>query len=174
MKKIIKKTYLFVTMIILFLNISQVMSADYENISVEEAKSRLDSDPSIFLLDVRSSKEFADDGHINGSVNINVYYLYSNVHKLPENNKTGIIVYCDNGVRSKTGANKLVDIGYTNVSNMVEGFNEWVKKGYPFVFGTGTELTTSEVNLEIIGVIAIITITFRLYQNKRKTRDRRN
>ena len=157
------------TIISLFLNTSQIVCLDYENISVDKAKRWLDSDPSIFLIDVRRPGEY-DDGHINGSVNIYVHDLYSSIHKIPEDNSTGIIVYCDNGIRSKLAAEKLVTIFYSNVSNMEKGFNEWLKKGYPYVYINGTEskITTDEVSYKAASIlIASNLIVISWIQKKR-------
>ncbi|NHJ87556.1 MAG: rhodanese-like domain-containing protein [Asgard group archaeon] len=128
---------------ILFQNINQISAIDYENITSIEAKNRLDNDSNIFLLDVRSSYEFYDDGHIAGAININIYYLTYLRDSLPNSNDTGILVYCDNGIRSKTAAEKLCEFGYTNVSNMEDGFNGWRDNGFPYLIGT-SNLPTSE------------------------------
>ncbi|RLI72104.1 MAG: hypothetical protein DRP02_02885 [Candidatus Gerdarchaeota archaeon] len=140
----------------------QLRGADdaYENISCYEAKRRLETDPTIFLLDVRSSVEFYK-GHIMGAVNINVYYLVSN-HSLlpvfPEESSRGIIVYCDNGFRSQTAAEKLLSYGYTNVSNIEKGFNEWLKLGYPFVVGSETIPITTNIAWRPLTVTGLFTI----------------
>ncbi|MBD3191671.1 MAG: hypothetical protein GF308_13570 [Candidatus Heimdallarchaeota archaeon] len=108
--------------------------ASYEEISVQEAKSRIDSNPTIFILDVRTEGEFLD-GHIQGAVQIKYTQIINNFDKLPENFSREIIVYCDNGFRSRAGASKLTELGYSQVANMLGGFNDWLAEGYPFVTG---------------------------------------
>ena len=67
------------------------------------------------ILDVRSKGEYSG-GHINGSINISVDTLGSNLGKLKDKNKT-IITCCASGMRSASAKNILKSNGYTNVYN---------------------------------------------------------
>ena len=67
------------------------------------------------ILDVRSKGEYAS-GHIKGSINISVYQLVSNLHKLKDKNKP-IITCCASGMRSASAKNILKSNGFTNVYN---------------------------------------------------------
>lgn len=67
------------------------------------------------ILDVRSKGEYSG-GHINGSMNISVDTLSSNLGKLKDKNKT-IITCCASGMRSASAKNILKSNGYTNVYN---------------------------------------------------------
>ena len=67
------------------------------------------------ILDVRSKAEYSG-GHINGSVNISVDTLSSNLSKLKDKNKT-IITCCASGMRSASAKSILKSNGYTNVYN---------------------------------------------------------
>ena len=67
------------------------------------------------ILDVRSKGEYSG-GHINGSMNISVDTLSSNLCKLKDKNKT-IITCCASGMRSASAKNILKSNGYTNVYN---------------------------------------------------------
>ncbi|NHJ47122.1 MAG: rhodanese-like domain-containing protein [Asgard group archaeon] len=142
----------------------QLSAQDYVDISVEEAKLKIDTIPDIFILDVRSTVEYYDEGHIQGAVNINVYFLKYNLDKLPTELDTEIIVYCDNGIRSKTAAEYLTeDYNYTNVFNMEKGMNEWKKKGYPYIIGTDPTPTSQEVsglNLTASSLLGFIFVIF--------------
>ncbi len=79
-------------------------------------------DEGAILIDVRSSQEY-EDNHIDGAININVDDILNTEGALVYNNseigfnKT-IIVYCRSGARSKNAANKLVELGYTNVYDL--------------------------------------------------------
>ena len=54
---------------------------------------------------------------------------------------------------------------------MEEGFNEWVKRGYPYVVINGTEskTTTSEVSFNVAYILIPITliIVFRINRKRR-------
>lgn len=67
------------------------------------------------ILDVRSKGEFAG-GHINGSVNIPLDQLSSNLSKLRDKN-TCIICCCASGMRSGMARRMLEANGYRHVLN---------------------------------------------------------
>ena len=67
------------------------------------------------ILDVRSTGEYSS-GHINGSMNIAVNQLESNLHKLKDKNVT-IITCCASGMRSASAKNILENNGYQSVFN---------------------------------------------------------
>lgn len=67
------------------------------------------------IIDVRSKGEF-DGGHINGSINIPVESLKSNLNKISNKNKP-IVTCCASGMRSASAANILKASGYTEVYN---------------------------------------------------------
>jgi rhodanese-related sulfurtransferase len=96
----------------------------------------LRSDQTAVLIDVRSEVEFDYVGHPVNSSNIPWKYLPENslnldfvrdVQKLLE--RTGgdrpdrpIFVICRSGARSASAADKLAQAGYTNLTNVQEGF----------------------------------------------------
>lgn len=67
------------------------------------------------ILDVRSKGEY-NSGHIEGSVNISVDQLTTNLHRLPDKQKT-IITCCASGMRSSSAKSILKSKGYTHVYN---------------------------------------------------------
>jgi len=67
------------------------------------------------ILDVRSKGEYSS-GHINGSINISVDTLRSNLGKLKDKNRT-IITCCASGMRSASAKSILKSNGYTSVYN---------------------------------------------------------
>ena len=66
------------------------------------------------ILDVRRPDEFAE-GHIPNAINVaNESIGTAEIPELP-NKKQLIMVYCRSGRRSKEAAEKLVNLGYTNI-----------------------------------------------------------
>ena len=86
----------------------------YEQISQKEAKSLMDNNKNIVILDVRTKKEF-DEGHIKGAINIPVETIGSIPPAQLRDKKQMILVYCRSGRRSKNSSQKLIDFGYTSV-----------------------------------------------------------
>ena len=86
----------------------------YKQISVEEAVKIMNKESGYIILDVRRPDEFAA-GHIPNAINVpNEIIGTSDIPELPDKNQL-ILVYCRSGRRSKEAAQKLVELGYTNV-----------------------------------------------------------
>ena len=74
------------------------------------------------LVDVRTLTEF-NQGHIDGAVNIDVQDILKMKDGLNYNNTNvgknkKIIVYCRSGSRSNSAAQKLIELGYTEVYDL--------------------------------------------------------
>lgn len=86
----------------------------YEKITMSEGLARMESDENYILLDVRRADEF-EAGHIPGAVNLpNEEIGTEEIPSLPDKAQT-IYIYCRSGNRSKQAADKLLELGYTNL-----------------------------------------------------------
>ncbi len=85
----------------------------FTQISQKEAKQIMDSRSDIIILDVRTQEEF-NGGHIKGAICVPVETIGSEPKELPDKSQT-ILVYCRSGRRSKAAAQKLSDLGYTDI-----------------------------------------------------------
>lgn len=89
------------------------VSAEYTQISQEKAQEMMKSED-VVIVDVRTQEEYAQ-GHIPGAICIpNESIVDAQPEELPDLEQT-ILVYCRSGRRSKEAAQKLADMGYTNV-----------------------------------------------------------
>ena len=99
---------------------------DIENISLfagSETIFGMNENENYIILDVRTIEEY-NDGHIPGAILIdNDEISATTVAQLSNKNQT-IFVYCRSGRRSKEAAQKLVDLGYTNVIE-IGGILDW-------------------------------------------------
>lgn len=95
----------------------------YERISQEEALSYMVNDGESIILDVRTEEEFAS-GHIKGAVLIPHEEIEAKAESVIDDKERLILVYCRSGRRSKIAAEKLVELGYSNVKEF-GGINEW-------------------------------------------------
>ena len=97
----------------------QVMDGDgmlnsYRQISQEEAARMMEKDDGHVIVDVRRQDEY-DAGHIPGAILIpNESIGDTQPEALPDLNQI-ILIYCRSGNRSKQAAQKLFDMGYTNI-----------------------------------------------------------
>lgn len=116
MKKII---YLLVS-VLLFVSCAK---EEFTQISMEELAQRLQTESDYILLDVRTPEEFST-GHIPGAICIpNESIGKQEITVLP-NKKQRIYIYCRSGSRSKQAADKLLDMGYTNLVE-AGGIMDW-------------------------------------------------
>jgi len=115
------------------------------SVTVEEAHQMLEEEPAeIILLDVRTEKDYKE-GHIPDAINIPKTELESRIGELDKYKSKKIIVYCKNGVDSRTASETLVANGFENVYNMLGGLNEW-KMYFPI---TSLVTPTPAINVTI-------------------------
>lgn len=107
------------------------IAQDFNSITVQTVKTRLDAGEKVFILDVREENEFAA-GRIQGAVNIPIRTLARNVDKLPAKDAM-IVVVCRSGMRAAYVTMTLGILGWTNVKDMAFGMSEWEKQGFPMV-----------------------------------------
>lgn len=94
--------------------VSEVNELGYTQIPQELAKEMMKADDGLVVVDVRTQEEF-DGGHIPGAICIpNESIVDAQPAELPDLDQT-ILVYCRSGRRSKEAAQKLADMGYTEV-----------------------------------------------------------
>lgn len=97
--------------------------ATYTQIDAGEAKRMMDEMEDEIVLDVRTQAEY-DEGHIPGAVLVpNETIGTEEPEELPDKEQL-ILVYCRSGNRSKQAAQKLADLGYTNVYEF-GGISSW-------------------------------------------------
>lgn len=89
----------------------------------DELQQKLDGgEGSFVIVDVREEAEYSFN-HIPGAVSIPMGELESRLEELEKDDD--IYVICRTGTRSDLAAQKLVDNGFSKVSNVVPGMSEW-------------------------------------------------
>lgn len=121
MKKVVLVLLMMVTIV------TQVWAAE-KDISAREAKSLLEKNKNIYLLDVRTPQEYSQ-GRLAGSVLIPIGEFERRFSEVPKSRT--IVVYCAVGSRSKPVANFLTQQGYKDVYNMTDGIVGWYRNGFP-------------------------------------------
>ena len=94
-------------------------------INNEELENKLDANESIVVIDVREAAEFAFN-HIPNAISIPLGELEERINEL--NKQDEIYVVCRTGNRSDLAAQKLTEMGFTNVINVVYGMSQWTGK----------------------------------------------
>ena len=128
-----KRIFIIMTALLLLLTAcssgAQVMDGDgmvrsYTQISQDEAKEMMEQDDGHVIVDVRRPDEFAA-GHIPGAICIPNETIESEQPEELTDLDQVILIYCRSGNRSKQAAQKLFDMGYTNVYEF-GGINDWI------------------------------------------------
>ena len=95
----------------------------YKQISMDEAVKIMEEQTGYIILDVRTAAEYTQ-GHIPNAINVaNENIGTEEIKELPDKEQL-ILVYCRSGNRSKQAAQKLADLGYTNIQEF-GGINSW-------------------------------------------------
>jgi rhodanese-related sulfurtransferase len=102
-------------------------------INASDLKQRLDAGEKLYLLDVRSSEEYAHDGHIAGSHLLPLPMLSMRLEELPKD--APIVCVCRSGNRSGVAAEQLVRSGFKDVINLGGGMMGWARAGLPMKRG---------------------------------------
>lgn len=118
----------FLSVISLTRFIVTVKANPYTNVSVSVAKTMIDSNPDLVILDVRYRYEY-DDGHLRNAILIPLGELESRLDELDKEKET--LVYCRSGGRSASASGILDANGFTSVYNMQGGILAWINAGYP-------------------------------------------
>jgi hydroxyacylglutathione hydrolase len=84
----------------------------------------------VSVIDVRSQAEW-NEGHLPGAQHIMLGYLRERASEVPGDKP--VIVQCRTGVRSAIAASILLSSGFSNVTNLMGGFQEWETAGFPVI-----------------------------------------
>ncbi len=114
-------------------------------ITAESLNTELIENPDITLIDVRTSAEVAEKGHINApdnaQMNIPLEEFVARKGEWPADKDTAIVIYCGSGHRSTMATTILWAYGYTNVRSLKGGYGSWAGAGFP---------VTQDVTLDVV------------------------
>ena len=96
---------------------------NYRQITMSEAFVLMDEEVDYIILDVRTPEEYKEK-HISSAINIPNEIIGTEAPTELPDKELLIFVYCRSGNRSKQAAQKLADLGYTNIVE-IGGINEW-------------------------------------------------
>ncbi len=99
-------------------------------ISVAQAAAKRDQ--GAFILDVRQPEEW-NEGHIPDATLIPLGELPNRLNEVPKDRE--VVVVCRSGNRSQQGRDILRGAGYTLITSMAGGMNDWQSQGLPVVSG---------------------------------------
>jgi rhodanese-related sulfurtransferase len=113
-----------------FLKLVEDAKTRVRELSVEETRERLRSNPEARLMDVREDNEW-EKGHAANAVHLGRGVIERDIeHDYPDK-ATELILYCGGGFRSALAADNLQRMGYTNTFSMAGGWKAWRDAGAP-------------------------------------------
>lgn len=101
-----------------------------KQVNSPEVKLMLQKDKKLVVLDVRTPEEFKA-GHIKGAINIDIKQPNAlvNIDKL--DHKAKYIVHCRTNHRSQIAVEHMMQSGFKNVYQMMDGFTGWSQNNLP-------------------------------------------
>lgn len=99
-------------------------------VSVDEAYQMREN--GAFVLDVRELSEW-EDGHIPDATLIPLGELENRLDEIPTDQE--VLIVCMSGNRSAQARDILKNSGFTNITSMAGGMNQWIAKSYDIETG---------------------------------------
>lgn len=96
-----------------------------KNISIYELKNMI-ADKELLIIDTREYSEYKKR-RLPGAINLEVENV-DNILKICSDKNKKILVYCTKGIRSIVVAERLDELGYTQIYNLEEGIEKILKK----------------------------------------------
>jgi rhodanese-related sulfurtransferase len=113
-----------------FLKLVNAARLSVNELSVAEARSRLQQNPQAILLDVREDHEWKN-GHAVQAVHLGKGILERDLEKTVPDASREIIMYCGGGYRSALTAEAAQKMGYGNVHSVIGGYKGMLAAGWP-------------------------------------------
>jgi rhodanese-related sulfurtransferase len=117
-----------------FLAHVQGRRAHVHEVSVDEARAALASEPRAHLFDVREDLEWTA-AHAEGARHLARGVVERDIEKLVPDKSTPLYLYCGGGFRSALSADALQQMGYTAVHSIAGGWRAWQESGAPIEEG---------------------------------------
>lgn len=115
-------------------------------VDVAQARTLVESDPRIRLIDVRTPGEFAA-AHIPGSTNVPLEVLREHQEDLGAAHEDPIVLVCASGARAEQARTVLRAAGLERLSVLSGGVTAWHQHGAPTNEGSGTWAMERQVRL---------------------------
>jgi rhodanese-related sulfurtransferase len=118
-----------------FLKVVNEARTRVKEVSLEDAKSRLDQNPRAVLVDVREDSEW-QNGHAEKALHLGKGVLERDIENRIPDKETEIIMYCGGGYRSVLTADAAQKMGYRNVASLKGGYKALVNAQWPMTKGS--------------------------------------
>jgi rhodanese-related sulfurtransferase len=135
LNNVFRRLTVTVIIAIIFLAFFNMTDTNWQRVNVETFEQSLMDNPDALLLDVRTTVEWEQDGHLENAILIPHSDLEERTDELPGDKEDLILLYSQSGNRSKEAAQTLLDLGYTNIVELAPGINGWKDADKPVLYG---------------------------------------
>lgn len=135
LNNVFRRLTVTVIIAIIFLAFFNMTDTNWQRVNVETFEQSLMDNPDTLLLDVRTTAEWEQDGHLENAILIPHSDLEERSDELPGDKEDLILLYSQSGNRSKEAAQTLLDLGYTNIVELAPGINGWKDADKPVLYG---------------------------------------
>jgi rhodanese-related sulfurtransferase len=115
-----------------FLKVVNEARPRVREVTAEEARRRLESNPRAVLMDVREDVEW-QNGHAVQAVHLGKGVFERDIETLFPDPETEIIMYCGGGYRSILTCDVAQRMGYRNVASLSGGYKGLLAANWPMV-----------------------------------------
>jgi rhodanese-related sulfurtransferase len=112
-----------------FLKVVNEARAQIKEISIDDARKRLEQNPKAILVDIREDSEWAN-GHATQATHLGKGILERDIETAIPDKNAELILYCGGGYRSALSADMAQRMGYNNVFSLVGGYKGIVAAGW--------------------------------------------
>ncbi|MGZ4961631.1 MAG: rhodanese-like domain-containing protein [Limisphaerales bacterium] len=113
-----------------FLKVVNEARGKIKEVSVAEARARIEQNPKAVLVDIREDSEWAN-GHAAQAIHLGKGILERDIEETIPDKNAEIILYCGGGYRSALSAEMAQRMGYKNVASLMGGYKGMVAVGWP-------------------------------------------
>lgn len=117
-----------------FLALVNEAKKQVHEISVAEARSRLEANPQAVLVDVREDAEWLKE-HAAEAVHLGKGVLERDIETLFPDKSRELIMYCGGGFRSALTCEVAQRMGYKNVASLIGGYKALIAATWPMKSG---------------------------------------
>ena len=117
-----------------FLKLVNETRPSVSEVTLDQARARLASNPEAVLMDVREESEWRA-GHAAQAVHLGKGILERDLEKMFPDPNREIIMYCGGGYRSALTAHAAQRMGYRNVHSLIGGYRALVAAKWPIKSG---------------------------------------
>jgi rhodanese-related sulfurtransferase len=113
-----------------FLKVVNEAKPRVKELTLEQARARLQQNPQAVLLDVREDSEW-EKSHAVEAVHLGKGVLERDIEEMFPDPNVEIIMYCGGGYRSVLTADVAQRMGYRNVASLIGGYKALVQAQWP-------------------------------------------